>query len=399
MAYINGNHIAFSPRMHTVNRVENWNYVKMLVRNGYGPEAFPIGTKFTIYDSNAKRDFVWVVRAHNHHQVANDSPYTMTLEMESLYTDAQGRSYIQFDEVGAVAFSDTANFWDTQLPAGGNFKMEGRSWGTVDNGKWFSFGFGYDNLEAWELNDQYPEGFQLVIADVEYNQSIEGKMMHLVPMGKTQVLASSIIRLSYQDEFAAGLVLGKGNVNHANRFTAGSNNYAQSAVRQWLNSYEKAGNVWKPQTKFSRPPIGALNEWNGFMSGLPADFLEAVQPALVPCATNAYFETNSIDGTQFTTKQGYTLQDKFFLLSEPETTGTLGASAVRDGTQLEGYKSLTKDERIKYNSGGVSDFYWLRTPKWWSVSYEMGINASGNISENRSITDRTHGVSPACVIA
>ena len=62
----------------------------------------------------------------------------------------------------------------------------------------------------------------------------------------------------------------------------GSNNYAQSAARQWLNSDAAAGSVWTPTNKFDRAPFWATSK-AGFMKGLPADFLAAVQPAAIPC--------------------------------------------------------------------------------------------------------------------
>ena len=79
----------------------------------------------------------------------------------------------------------------------------------------------------------------------------------------------------------------------------GSNNYAQSAARQWLNSDAAAGSVWTPTNKFDRAPSWATSKV-GFMKGLPADFLAAVQPAAIPCRTNSVFEVNSLDGTEYT---------------------------------------------------------------------------------------------------
>lgn len=139
-------------------------------------------------------------------------------------------------------------------------------------------------------------------------------------------------------------------MNHMHRIIFGSNNYAQSAARQWLNSAAIAGSVWVPQTKFDRPP-NFDTTYNGFMHSLPNDFLEIVQTAVVPCRTNGVYEIDSLDGTHFTINQTYTLEDKFFLLSRPEVYGSWDHANLKDGELLDYYDGLTDEERKRYDVG------------------------------------------------
>lgn len=133
------------------------------------------------------------------------------------------------------------------------------------------------------------------------------------------------------------------------------------------------------------------------MRGLPADFLEVVQPAAIPCRTNSIFEVNSLDGTEFAINQVYTLKDKFFLLSRPEIYGTWDSSTYKDGELLEFYEGLTDTERIKYDAVGSARAWWLRSPYPGNAYYERGVIPSGAL-DNRS-ANSAYGVAPACIIA
>ena len=177
----------------------------------------------------------------------------------------------------------------------------------------------------------------------------------------------------------------------------GSNNYAQSAVRQWLNSAAAAGSVWTPTNVFDRPASWATS-YNGFMHGLPADFLAVVQPAVLACRTNSLFEVESLDGTAFAINQLYSLKaDKFFLLSRPEIFGNWDSESYKDGTQLEYYNGLTATERIKRDAAGTARHAWLRSPLPSGASVARIVNSSGEVYSG--VAYYGYGVAPACIIA
>jgi len=177
----------------------------------------------------------------------------------------------------------------------------------------------------------------------------------------------------------------------------GSNNYAQSAVRQWLNSAAVAGSVWTPTNVFDRPASWATS-YNGFMHGLPADFLAVVQPAVLACRTNSLFEVESLDGTAFAINQLYSLKvDKFFLLSRPEIFGNWDSESYKDGTQLEYYNGLTATERIKRDVAGTARDAWWRSPLPSFASGARVVTSSGGVSSYNAYGG--YGVAPACIIA
>ena len=198
------------------------------------------------------------------------------------------------------------------------------------------------------------------------------------------------------DGTALGTADGAGALNHTHRIRYGSNNYAQSAVRQWLNSDATAGAVWVPQTKYDRPPSWART-YNGFMHGLPNDFLEVVEPAVIPCRTNSVWECASLDGTEFTVNQVYELKDKFFLLSRPEIYGTWDSTTYKDGELLDYYKDLTDTERIKYDAAGSARAAFSRSPSSIQLYGVRGIITDGSVGSYYASGE--NAVAPACIIA
>ena len=190
------------------------------------------------------------------------------------------------------------------------------------------------------------------------------------------------------------------NMNHSHRIRYGSNNYAQSALRQWLNSDAALGAVWTPQTIFDRPPSWHTTTdaaYSGFMNGIEEEFLAVVQPAVIPCRTNSIFEVNSLDGTEFAINQTYELEDKFFLLSRPEIYGSWDSSAYKDGELLEYYEGLTDAERKKFDSFGSARYVWLRSPYPSNARFERLVHTDGAL-DGYNASDSL-GAAVACIIA
>lgn len=367
----------------TLTAVNTWEDIKNAVRLGLGEKLFPVGYEFTTEDSVTGAVITWVVRGHNHHAAANDKlEYTMTLEAKYVYGAASGTyKSLVFDETEALYYAAE------ELPAGTyNFTVANQAWYTADNGKVFQF----------TLTKAVPAGGQIVMS-MTYNATLEGKTV------KTYASATSTaaIETATLTEGSEGTSLGttdgeSENVNHMHRAIFGSNNYAQSAARQWLNSDAAAGAVWAPSNIFDRPPSWNTS-YSGLMLGLPADFLAAVQPAVIACRTNSIYELNSLDGTEFTINQVYELHDKFFLLSRPEIYGTWDSATYKDGELLEFYEGFTDTERIKYDAAGSARICWLRSPTPGHANNERTVNTSGALYY--SYANNGRGVAPACIIA
>ena len=324
------------------------------------------------------------MRAHDHHTAANNKlTHTMTLETKNVYSLSSGaQKAVQYDATEAFYYAEQ------ELAAGTyNITIANQAWYTADNGKTFQF----------TLATAVPVGGQLVFA-MTYNATLEGKSVKSYANKTTTTALETVTLTEGSEGTSLGTTNGSSpNVNHMHRAIFGSNNYAQSAVRQWLNSAAVAGSVWTPTNVFDRPASWATS-YNGFMHGLPADFLAVVQPAVLACRTNSLFEVESLDGTAFAINQLYSLKvDKFFLLSRPEIFGDWDSASYKDGTQLEYYNGLTATERIKRDAAGTARNAWLRSPYPSYAIYARIVYADGTLDSNSAY--HGHGVAPACIIA
>lgn len=368
----------------TLTAVNTWEDIKNAVRLGLGEKLFPVGYEFTTLDADTTQNIIWVVRAHDHHTAANNKlTHTMTLETKNVYSLSSGaQKAVQYDATEAFYYAEQ------ELAAGTyNITIANQAWYTADNGKTFQF----------TLATAVPAGGQLVFA-MTYNATLEGKSVKSYANKVTTTALETVTLTEGSEGTSLGTTNGSSpNVNHMHRAIFGSNNYAQSAARQWLNSAAAAGSVWTPTNVFDRPASWATS-YNGFMHGLPADFLAVVQPAVLACRTNSLFEVESLDGTAFAINQLYSLKaDKFFLLSRPEIFGDWDSASYKDGTQLEYYNGLTATERIKRDAAGTARIAWLRSPIP-SIAYSARIVfSSGEVSGSSAYGG--YGVAPACIIA
>ena len=307
----------------------------------------------------------------------------MTLETKNVYSLSSGaQKAVQYDATEAFYYAEQ------ELAAGTyNITIANQAWYTADNSKTFQF----------TLATAVPVGGQLVFA-MTYNATLEGKSVKSYANKTTTTALETVTLTEGSEGTSLGTTNGSSpNVNHMHRAIFGSNNYAQSAVRQWLNSSAVAGSVWTPTNVFDRPASWATS-YNGFMHGLPADFLAVVQPAVLACRTNSLFEVESLDGTAFAINQLYSLKvDKFFLLSRPEIFGDWDSASYKDGTQLEYYNGLTATERIKRDAAGTARVAWLRSPNPSYASSARVVSSSGEV--NYLYAYSGYGVAPACIIA
>ena len=378
--------VATSVHIDTLTAVNTWEDIKNAVRLGLGAKLFPVGYEFTTEDSVTGAVITWVVRGHNHHAAANKKlAHTMTLEAKYVYGTAAGTyKTLVFDAYEALYYAAE------ELPAGTYNFVWSYATSNVVSGT-FQF----------TLANPVPAGGQIVLGTNSNTNAITScKIATYGAIAGTAAIESGIVVTEGSEGVNLGTINSTSatneNLNCGQRILFGSNNYAQSAARQWLNSKAAAGSVWTPTNKFDRRPSWAASN-SGFMLGLPADFIAAVQTAAIPCRTNSVFEVNSLDGTEYTTNQVYTLKDKFFLLSRPEIYGTWDSATYKDGELLEFYEGLTDTERIKYDAAGSARNCWLRSPYPGGAGGERAVGTSGALSYYSAIV--ANGVAPACIIA
>ena len=366
----------------TLTAVSTWADIRNAVRMGLGATLFPAGYEFTTVDSDTGVSVVWAVRGHDHHTPANSRlAHSMTLEMKYVYSNANGsQKAVQYDAQEALYYAADG------LSAGTyHFTVANQAWFAADNGKSFQF----------TLAESVPAGGQVVVS-ATYNQTFAGKSVKTYASPSSTAVIETTTLAEGNGGTSLGTTNGEGNINHLHRIVLGSNNYAQSAARQWLNSAAAAGSVWAPTNKFDRAPSWATT-YNGFIHSLPADFLAVVEPAVIPCRTNSIFECASLDGTEFTVNQVYELKDKFFLLSRPEIYGSWDSATYKDGELLDYYEGLTNAERRKYDNVGSVRYAWLRSPNPSYANYARVVYTDGSL--NNYSAYNSNGVAPACIIA
>lgn len=183
------------------------------------------------------------------------------------------------------------------------------------------------------------------------------------------------------------------NLNSIHRVRYGSNNYKESAIRQWLNSDKPAGSVWTPQTKFDRPPSWAATT-AGFMHGMDSDFLAAIGKTHIIAIRNRAGDGGGYDE----------MDDYFFLLSRDEVyMGSEPSSYIPAGRVYPFYSDYSDlsapgigadSNRIK-ELRGSAQWWGLRTPDLWSATGIRDVSPTGAIHTNTMVSV---GIAPACNI-
>lgn len=382
--------------VHSVNIIEafltgiisdpnDWSEIKAAVEAGFGKQLFPTGYEFVV-PHQIMGDSVWVVRGHDYDPLGTeltDGRHNMLLEMKKAY-GAPNAAYtgIQYDQREAFYYTET-----------------GLAAGTYT----FHIQESYSNWVVGDyqftLDSAVPAGGQLA-----FNGDVTAALTSRSVQAFTSGASASAIQTVPITAGNAGTFLGNTGAsqskcdvgfNSLHRASYGSNNYAQSAIRQWLTSDAAAGSVWTQQTVFDRIPSWGTSSsvaYQGFKKGFSNDFLQSIVAQKLPCRTNSIFETNG-----YATNAVYTIQDTFFLLSRPEIYGSWDSELYKDGAQLEYYVGLADTDRILYDNIGTARYKWLRSPYPGNAHTARSVYATtGAISSSGA--SGADGVAPACII-
>ena len=344
---------------------DSWATIKENVKMGFGELFYPVGTEFEVDcpDGAPYSNITFVVVDH---RVENDEPIMTLLMKHVIYG-------IQFDAIQAMICPSEP------MPAGTyHFKLLDGYDTDYDGGKYVQFTLA-NALEA---------GGQIVI-NWPYNQTWIGKNATVY-----HVFGTTAVETCVMSEGTGGAYLGVADgtvsiLNHTQRGRYGSNNYAESAVREWLDSDGAAG-AWQTQkTKFQRPCSYNASK-AGFVTYLDPEFVAIVRSGSHPNRTNPVFDLNG-------TKQAYSTTDKFYLLSNEEI-GFTSESGIACGTVLDFYKEAAQEDKIKYDitSQATARSWWLRLPNPSSASNERSVNSSGALSGGNA--NSGSGASAACEI-
>ena len=342
--------------------ISTWDGIQKAVRAGVAPELIPIGTQLQVQHSTYGT-LTFDVVAHDYLKPAhNKGAHTMTLLCNTI--------------VHSGSFSAMQAFY--------NAGSSGLSAGT------YSFTIAKSVMSAsagiynFTLTKAVPPNGRLAFAMSPVAGMQYASVGSYSPDNQTTAIETASITSG-----SAGTSLGTFGVEltSLDRCMYGSNNYKESAVRQFLNS-DWADEVWTAQTKYDQRPTWMVTA-SGFMYGMDKDFLNAVGEVVVPCASNGGFE--SPDST-VPNGGAYTVTDKFYLPSITEIFGqTIGTP---DGSVLlPFYKDATNTDRIKY---GANTQWLTRTGSTQYSGFVYYISSMGAYID--SYASSACGICPMCTI-
>ena len=347
----------------------SWSDVQALVRKGLASKVFAVGDQLTC--QRGSTTLVWDIIGFDIDTPADKQfTHSMTLQLHDCLPGTQ------YDASEALFYCETA------LAAGTyNFTLLAGYDTTYGGGKTYQF----------TLTKEVPAGGQITFPWNWNTQASTTKVSTY--KSRTDTAAIETVGVT---EGTGGTSLGTAdgkatNMNHSHRIRYGSNNWVESAMRQYLNSDKAAGSVWTPQTKFDRPP-----SWNastaGFMNGLDADFLAVIGKTTKVTCRNTVTDGGGSDTTK----------DKFFLLSRREVFAGNEVSNVTEGEPYPFYSDYSDytsanvgadKNRIKYR-GGSPQWWWLRTPNPGGGDGVRFVSTDGNLNDYFAYD--SNGVAPAC---
>lgn len=175
-----------------------------------------------------------------------------------------------------------------------------------------------------------------------------------------------------------------GKINAPGRVVYGYNRWAQSALRQWLNSDAAAGGWWTPQNDWDRPPAVAAT-LAGFLAGYAEEVKQYFKPIKVVTVTNNG-DGNTDDITY----------DKVFL-SSLEQMYCVPQFSGKEGEYWEYYKRLlgrttpaptssTYPRLKKYalNAPTSAQHCFRRSASRTTAAYVWLVYTSGNVSADNA---------------
>jgi len=234
------------------------------------------------------------------------------------------------------------------------------------------------------------------IAVTAYNSSTDADAVDLGTMSSEYFTGKT-----YSNEY--------GFMNFTRRKPYGTNDWASSIYRQWLNATTAKGTWWKQLGIFKMKPANAwVDQVNGYGYQMDTDLMGAIQKTKVnyymcdsdynlmtalslsvpPCYLNVPGVT--INGRIIT------VEDYFFPLSIKEVgLGDNYNDNLANNTVLDLYSKYTNADRIKYYSGSAK-YVWLRSPILWTCSFVAYVSPTGALYD--SCASYAYGVVPACCI-
>jgi hypothetical protein len=331
--------------------LNSWQQVQHIVRAGLHHQVFQVGDQFmALFDGEP---FVWDVIGIDHDKPTDPRfVHSLTIQSHDCLLDAQ------FSAPQALYYAETP------LPAG-------------------QHRFTLNNVQySFTTSQTVPAGGQVRISG--WGEGDVPTAITTYAADRTTTIETDLV----VTQSAGADTLSP--VNHHQRCRYGSNNYVESAIRQWLNSEDETF-VWEPQTPFDRPSTTAPYTGGGFLHLLDPDLVAVLGAVDKQVARNTATDGGGQD----------LFSDKVFLLSRVEVYG--GTEGETGGeAPYPYYESMVPsptpdalDGRIKYLGASATN-WWLRSPYTVSAIYPRYVTTSGSVNVANASTPI--GVAPAVVI-
>ena len=413
---------------------QNWKAVQNLVRAGLGAKAYPVGTQFQVHKESSlaatlgthtgisavtvdEETFLaaeGVVGSGVHEftfdggaWIYDGSPVRLAdFGLTVTGTAAEGDEIIVTEAFDTILF-DVVDHRQITDPVTGESKpgmvllmhncIYGRAFDAGEAvysqdaelaaGDYYFVSKDGTSYYPFTLTTAVPAGGQITL--VYTSESISGVKTWESPTATTAIETAAT---AAQEEIpSSATLLGQfaETANHTSRCRYGSNNYKESAIRQWINSKAAANTWWSRMHKYDRP-VGYANV-AGLLHGMDADFLAVVGPVTVPCKTNNTYELPG-----WTLNSAYTVADKFFLASRNEMGW--GTENVAEGSVFALYNGATNADKIKRDQSAQSTarYWWLRSPTPGVADVVRTVYPDGSMLSSNALNG--HGAAAACVI-
>ncbi len=357
--------------------------IQRIVRLGYASQVFEIGDQINAKYTYNGTTYDWpfdVVSFEDVELTTGEVVPGMILQAHyctpfNLMFDSQEALYYAADGLAAGTY---------------NFMIAEHPWYTDDTGKTFQF----------TLSSAVPAG-GLLKAGNAYNASFEGATLSVYQTGSDTTAQQTATITEGSSGTSLGTITSDTvteTLNQNRRILAGYNRYAQSGMRQWLNSAAAAGQWWESQNNFDIAP-SQLAANPGFMTGFEEEFLNILKPTKVVTSRNTQIDDGGEDVTYDTfwpisLEQAYISPqisgvegDAFeYWKRALGTTSPVGRNDV-EGTWAVTYaiNAQTTAQIVRFRSA-----YRTNSVGVWSARATGALNTHGAGSAYR--------VAPACVI-
>lgn len=367
--------------------IDSWKNVPKIIRNGFGPKVLPVGSRLAVAHSEYG-SIALDVAAHNHHKKPGDPDApTMTLLMHHcIYGRQIDAAELLWVNTGDSALAAGAyNFTLYKGSNGGKTYEDGTYQFTTTKPIPAGGGWTHNKVGEWYPNavDYKPEN---ITSGTVTTYDAAGTVLE---SGLAVTVGSDGTALGTASNAKADCVNTIGTFNSIMRRAYASNNWADSAARQWLNSSAAANSWWQRKTIFDLVPNYA--KIAGFLAGLDPDFVDALGAVDITTARNTVYEMGDTLGGSYTTR------DKLFLPSMTEI-GLGSNNSVAEGSVLPLYDGATQTDRIKYDQAAqtTARYWWLRSPEPWGAGNVLYVNPSGALNSGGATSG--FGLAAACVI-